>query len=87
MNAFSSEQIRERTSKRLREAIEGLRTDVVRPDLEGIAREAGLSRSMLSQLMHGKVTLSVSHAERLAPVLGVSAAFLLGVDTNRGDAA
>ena len=74
-------------AERLRQAIEDLGTELARPNHTLIARKAGVHVSLLSELVNGKRPMTPHYARKLAPVVGVSAGYLLGTEELPGDAA
>lgn len=64
--------------KRLSEAIEALGTELAPANHRRVADKAGVPRQVLSELLHGKRSLTPHYARLLAPVLGVPAGYLLG---------
>lgn len=66
------------STERLARALAELGTDVAPVNQRAVADKAGVPRQVLSELLHGKRELTAYYARLLAPVLGVSAGYLLG---------
>lgn len=66
------------STERLISALAALGSDVAPVNQRAVADKAGVPRQVLSELLHGKRSLTPHYARSLAPVLGVSAGYLLG---------
>lgn len=66
------------STERLAAALEALGSDVAPVNQRAVADKAGVPRQVLSELLHGKRSLTPHYARLLAPVLGVPAGYLLG---------
>lgn len=74
-------------NERLRSAVSALGTPMTLVNHGAVAEKAGIPRQVLSELLHGKRELTRYYAVRLAPVLKVSAGYLLGTEELPEDAA
>lgn len=86
VNDFSVMQ-RTQNAERLAIAIAALGTDLAPASKSRIAEAAGFQKQILSDLLVGKRTLNAHWAHKLAPVLGVTAGYLLGNEELPAEAA
>jgi transcriptional regulator with XRE-family HTH domain len=78
VNKFSVTAVTNLQSERLAVAIAALGTELAPANKGKVAEKAGMSKQVLSGLLHGKRRLTPHLAGKLAPVLKVTPGYLLG---------